>query len=389
MHLPSLPRRRHAALLLQLALTSPILLLQGCDNIPSTIKIGVAQPLSGDLAPLGQDMLNGVFLAVEELNKEGFRINGKPVTIEVVAEDDHANAESGKVAAKSLVDAGVVAVIGHLNSSVSIAAAPIYAEKHIAELAISTNPKFTQLGFDTTFRLVANDTLQATAMGGFATTQFNATQYAVVDDGTLYGKELAAGAAAQLKKAKKNIVFQLTLDDKTTQFDELASKLKTEKIEVLLTTLSDFQVVALIDALKKVNYTQIRLLGGDTVKTPETLTRFGILEGLYVSSPLVSAQEFKSSGNLFLSKYKAKFKTEPVYGGHYSYDAMYVLAAAIRRSESASPEKITATLHKIGGYAPVTGSMRWNDKGELDYAPVAIFRAYNTAWEQIIRSSAW
>lgn len=376
-------------MLLSLALTTPTLLLQGCDNIPSTIKIGVAQPLSGNLAPLGQDMLNGVLLAAEELNKEGFKIKGKPVTIEIVPVDDHANAEKGIEAAKSLVDSGVVAVIGHLNSGVSIAAAPIYAEKHIAQLAISTNPKFTQLGFDTTFRLVANDNLQATAMGSFAVSQFNATQYAVVDDGTPYGKDLAAGAAAELKKAKKTVALQLTLDDKTIKFDELANQLKAGKIDVLVTTLSDFQVVALIDALKKVDYTQIRMLGSDTDKTPETLTRFGVLEGLYASSPVLSTPEFKASGNVFLSKFQAKFKTEPVYGAHYSYDAMYILAAAIRRSESASPEKITATLHKIDAYAPVTGSMQWDAKGELRYATVAIYKAKGSGWEQLVRSSSW
>lgn len=85
----NLPRRSALGLMAVGAIASASL-LTACDSTPSTIKIGVAQPLTGNLAALGQDLLNGVNLAVEELNKEGVRINGKAVTFEVVAVDDRA-----------------------------------------------------------------------------------------------------------------------------------------------------------------------------------------------------------------------------------------------------------------------------------------------------------
>lgn len=383
----TLPRRGALGLLALGAIASAIL-LPGCDSTPSVIKIGVAQPLTGNLAALGQDLLNGVNLAVEELNKEGFKINGKSVTFEVVAVDDRANAETGKEVAKQLVDAGVVAVIGHLNSGVSIAAAPIYAEKHIAQMAISTNPKFTALGLDTTFRLVANDTLQAKAIGSFSASQFKATKYALLDDGTPYGKDLAAGAAVQLKNAKKEIVLQQSFDDKTTKFDELAAKLKADKIEVIVSTLNDFQIIALIDALKKVNYTEVYLLGGDTIKTTLMLKGAGVLKGLYATSPILEPREF-TAGAVFLDKYRAKYKVEPAYAGHYTYDAMHVLAGAIRRGESAKPEKIVQTLRKIDGYAPATGSMKWDDVGEQRYGVIGVYSARGSTWESQVRSDSW
>jgi branched-chain amino acid transport system substrate-binding protein len=149
------------------------LTLAGCNRMPDTLKIGVAQPLTGGLAGLGKDLVNGVQLAVDELNKQGFKVNGKAVTLEVVAMDDKANADEGKKVAQALVDAGIVAVVGHLNSGVSIAAAPIYAEKGIAQLAISSNPKFNQLGHATALRLIANDDLQARALGSFAAGQIH------------------------------------------------------------------------------------------------------------------------------------------------------------------------------------------------------------------------
>lgn len=383
----NLPRRSALGLMAVGAIASASL-LTACDSTPSTIKIGVAQPLTGNLAALGQDLLNGVNLAVEELNKEGVRINGKAVTFEVVAVDDRANADTGKEVAKQLVDAGVVAVIGHLNSGVSIAAAPIYAEKNIAQMAISTNPKYTALGHPTTFRLVANDTLQAKAIGSFSASQFKSTKYALLDDGTPYGKDLAAGAAVQLKNAKKEIVLQQSFDDKTTKFDELAGKLKAGNVEVIVSTLNDFQIIALIDALKKVSYTDVYMLGGDTIKTTLMLKGAGVLKGLYATSPILEAREF-TAGAAFLDKYRAKYKIEPAYAGHYTYDAMHVLAGAMRRAESANPKKIVETLRKIDGYAPATGSMKWDEVGEQRYGVIGVYSARGSTWESQVRSDSW
>lgn len=380
--------RRSAVRLLALSAVLSSALLQGCDSVPSVIKIGVAQPLTGNLSALGQDLLNGVNLAVEELNKEGYRVKGKTVTFEVVAVDDRANADTGKEVAQQLVDAGVVAVIGHLNSGVSIAAAPIYAEKGIAQLAISTNPKYTQLGLDTTFRLVANDTLQAKAIGSYSASQFSGTKFALLDDGTPYGKDLAAGAGAQLKAAKKEVVLQQSFDDKTTKFEEVAAKIKETGVEVVVSTLNDFQIVALLDALKAISYTNIKVLGGDTIKTTLMLKGAGVASGLFATSPILEAREF-TAGSAFLDKYRAKYKIDPAYAGHYTYDAMYVLAAAIRRAESAKPKDITATLKKIDGYAPVTGSMKWDAQGEQRYGVIGVYSANGGLWESQMRSDNW
>ena len=165
---------------------------------------------------MGKDLTNGVQLAVNELNKEGFKLNGKLVTLELVIMDDKANAEEGVKVAKQLVDAGVIAVVGHLNSGVSIPAAPIYAAKGIAQLAISSNPKFTQLGHVTALRLVANDELQARAVGSFADDQISGTKFAVIDDGTPYGKGLADAAAEKSKPRNQlRCARALTIKPKT------------------------------------------------------------------------------------------------------------------------------------------------------------------------------
>lgn len=363
-------------------------LLTGCSNIPDSIKIGVAQPLSGPLSALGKDLLNGVQLAVNELNKANFSIDGKRVTLEVMSVDDKADAATGKAVAQQLVDAGVVAVIGHLNSGVSIEAAPIYAAAGIAQIAISTNPKFTQLGHETTFRMVANDNLQARAIGSFASSQFGEVRFAALDDGTPYGKGLTDGAVEQLKAEKREVVLRQSFDDKTVAFDELAAKIKAEKVGVIVSTLNDFQAVALIAALAKIDYTNVRLLGGDLIKTTDMVKAAGQIQGIFATSPVLEAKEFVA-GRPFLERYLEAFKVPPAYGGHYSYDSTYVLTAAMQAAKSVKPKDVTAALRRINGYAPVTGSMKWDEKGEQRYAAVGVYELRRGSWELRMRSDRW
>lgn len=356
--------------------------------MPDTLRIGVAQPLSGGIAALGQDLLNGATLAAKELNAAGYSVEGKRVTLEIVPVDDKGDVATGKLVAQQLVDAGVVAVIGHLNSGVSIEAAPIYAAKGIAEIAISTNPRYTALGFPTTFRMVANDNLQAAALAAFASEQLGGKRFAALDDSTAYGKDLTAGAVKRLEEAKREVVLKQSFDDKTVAFDELAAKIKAEKVDVIISTLSDFQALALVKALVKINYTTVRLLGGDTLKTTDMEKADGTIDGVYATSPVLEAKEFVA-GPAFLQRFIAAFGAPPTYGAHYAYDSMFVLSSAIQKAKSAEPAAITKSLHDINGYAPVTGTMKWNDKGEQQYAAVGVYQLRRGNWELRMRSDRW
>ena len=93
--------------------------------------------------------------------RQGVEIGGKKVKFELVAEDDEANPTKATTVAQKLVDAKVAAVVGHFNSGASIPASKIYSDAGIPQISpSSTNPKYTQQGFKTTFRVVANDDQQ-------------------------------------------------------------------------------------------------------------------------------------------------------------------------------------------------------------------------------------
>ena len=168
----------------------------------------------------------------------------------------------------------------------------------------------------------------------------------------------------------------------------MADKLKEGRVDVLVSTLNDFQVLALLDSLKKIDYTTFSILGVDTIKTTLMLKGAGIVSGIYATSPIIEPSEFVA-GKAFLDKYRAAFKIEPAYAGHYTYDAMYAVAAAIKRAESAKPAEITATLRKLDAYAPVTGSLKFDDKGDQRYGTISVYSLKAGKWKSQLRSDIW
>jgi ABC-type branched-subunit amino acid transport system substrate-binding protein len=242
------------------------LLAAGCSRIPDTVRIGVAQPLSGPQGPRGNDMKNGVQLAVDELNAKGFQIDGHPVRLEVVAVDDQSDAVAGRAAARLLVDADVIAVVGHLDSAVSIAAAPVYAEAGIPQLAIATQPGYTQQNLPTTFRLVASATQESKALGSFAATQIAGRRFAVVDDGLPYGRGLADQAANEIRRSGKPVAVRTSLPD-GGDCAALLAQLKAAQVDVLVATLADGQLAGLIPHLVQAGLGGLQIVGSDTTKT--------------------------------------------------------------------------------------------------------------------------
>ncbi|TMH33036.1 MAG: branched-chain amino acid ABC transporter substrate-binding protein [Betaproteobacteria bacterium] len=363
--------------------------LAGCDQAPSVNKIGVAQPLSGSIGAQGQDMLNGAQLAVDEINAGGgVRSGSARARLEIVSADDKADAEAGKVAAQRLVEADVLVALANLNSGVSIAAAPIYAQANIPQLAISTKPSYTQLQLATTLRLVANDDLQSRAIGSFAAQLPGAERFAVIDDATPYGKGLADAVAADVARAGKKVPLRLSLDNSRIDFTPQMAELRDTSSDVIVAILSDFQVEALVQQLAKAGLQRMRIVGGDTLKTDKLLHSAGVVQAIFATSPILEAREFPN-GPAFLEKFRKRFNGEPVYGAHYAYDAVHLVADAITRNGSVDRAHLLQRLKTFDGAAPVTGSMRFRDDGEQRYGAIAVYELRAGKWLPLMRSDRW
>ena len=362
--------------------------LTGCNRTPSTIKIGVAQPLSGNIAAMGQDLLHGVTMGVDEINAQGgLRIGRHKVHLEVVSADDRSDAGGAKKTAQQLVDAGVVAAVADLNSGVSMAAAPVYAAAGVPQLAISTHPDYTRLGYPTTLRLVANDDQQSRAMAEFAL-QLGAKQYAVVDDGTPFGKNLADAVSRLIERGGKPVAVRRSLDDRTVSFEPLVAEMRERHVDVTLTTLADFQAQALMKQMASHGLSDMQLIGADNMKTTRLLGDGKLIRHVFATTPIVDAREFPR-GPLFLANFRARFGAEPVYGAHYAYDAVYLVADAIERQGSVDRIDLLKELKHLDSYGRVTGSMRFEPDGEQRYGMVAVYQLDKGAWALRMRSDQW
>jgi branched-chain amino acid transport system substrate-binding protein len=156
------------------------------------VKIGHVGPVSGAQAHYGKDNENGARMAVEDLNAKGVTIGGKKVKLELVAEDDAADPKQGTAAAQKLCDAKVSGVVGHLNSGTTIPASTVYNNCGIPHISPSaTNPKLTQQGYKTTFRLLANDNALGAGLALHAAENLKLKKIAIIDDRTAYGQGVA------------------------------------------------------------------------------------------------------------------------------------------------------------------------------------------------------
>jgi branched-chain amino acid transport system substrate-binding protein len=199
-----------------------------------TVKIAHAGPLTGSIAHLGKDDENGVHLAIDQLNAQKVTIDGKPVTFEMMSEDDQADPKVGTTVAQKLVDAKVAAVIGHLNSGVSIPASEIYSKAGIPMISGSaTNPALTERGLKTVFRTVGRDDQQGPAIAQYVASELKAKKVAIVDDKTAYGEGIANEVEKTLKGAKVSIVGRERTTDKETDFKAILTKIKAKNPDVV------------------------------------------------------------------------------------------------------------------------------------------------------------
>ncbi|HEY3634155.1 MAG TPA: branched-chain amino acid ABC transporter substrate-binding protein [Caldimonas sp.] len=370
------------------AATLLCLLATACGpRIPATIEIGVAQPLSGPSAARGQDLVNGATLAAADLNASGYKIAGKPVRFEIVPMDDKADKEEAKKVAQALVDRKVAAVIGHLSSDITEVVIPIYSSGNVPQLFTSSAAELTKLGKGNAFRLIANDELQARAIASYAGEMLKAAKVAVLYEDTAFGAPLAQDMTAALAKMNKKVDISEAVDNKTTNFAAFVAKLKAARPDVLVAMLRDNQLLPLFEQMNAAGLGEVPVIASSVAKTQKVLNSTTV-KTLFLTSSFAEASEF-TGGREFAAKFRAAYHSEPVWGAHYAYDAVFVLADTMRRVESIDPAALRAKLAVIDAIAPVTTTMRFNAEGEQRYGAISVYQKVDAKWEPLMRTDRW
>jgi branched-chain amino acid transport system substrate-binding protein len=352
----------------------------------TTIKIGHVAPLTGGIAHLGKDNENGARLAVDEINAAGgVKAGDKTFKLELLAEDDKADPKEGTLAAQKIVDGGAVAVVGHLNSGTSIPASKIYSDASVAQISPSaTNPKLTEQGFKTTFRVVANDNQQGGVLANFAAGEMKAKTIAIVDDRTAYGQGLADVVEKVAKEKGVKVVAREFTNDKATDFNAILTKIRAAKPDVVMYGGMDATAGPMAKQMKQLGI-KAPMLAGDGVCSPEFIKLAGDAANILTCSMAGEAVEKLPKGADFVAKYKAKFNQDVQIYSPYSYDAVYVIAEAIKAAGSAERAAITAAIPKTN-YGGVTGQITFDEKGDIKGGAISMFRVKEGKLEYISTS---
>jgi len=355
---------------LALACIAAAVALAGCSKQSSDIKIGHVGPITGGIAHLGKDNENGARLAIEQANEAKIKLGGKEVKFVLLAEDDQADPKVGTTVAQKLVDAKVAGVVGHLNSGTSIPASPLYNGAGIPVISGSaTNPKLTEQGFKTQFRVVGRDDQQGPAIASYLANNNKPKTVAVIDDATAYGEGIANEVEKTLKAASIAVLPREKGTDKTTDWKAVLTKLKGRNPDAIFYGGMDATGGPLMKQGRELGITAAFAFG-DGACTEEMAKLAGLAaEGLLCSQAGLPPQ---AADKKFLDAYKKKFNVDPILYAPFTYDAANLLIAAMKKADSADPAKYLPELAKIT-YKGATGEISFDGKGDRRDAEMTIF----------------
>jgi branched-chain amino acid transport system substrate-binding protein len=350
----------------------------GAAFAQTVVKIGHVGPISGPSAHLGKDNENGAKMAIDELNTKGVKIGGKTVKFELLTEDDAGDPKQGTTVAQKLVDAKVNGIIGHLNSGTTIPASKIYFEAGIPQISPSaTNPKYTKQGFNTAFRVVANDGQLGGTLGRYAVQVSEAKRIAVIDDRTAYGQgvadEFVKGVKSK-KNAKVEVVSTQFTNDKATDFNAILTSIKSKNPDMIFFGGMDAVAGPMLKQMKALGITA-KFMGGDGLCTTDLpkLAGDGLADGQVVCAEAGGVEDSGKQGLVkFKAAYQKKFGVDVKIYAPYVYDAVMVMVDAMKKADSSDPAKYLPFLAKTN-YKGVTGNIAFDKFGDVKDGTLTLY----------------
>lgn len=358
------------------------LLLAACAGNDEPIMLGVAGPMQ---ASNGLSLKQAAEMAVDEINTAG-GIGGRKLRLDV--RDDEKNESKGIVVARDLrANPAVVAVIGHVNSSVSVKAAPIYnmpagendsvpGDPVVAISPASSAPALTGAG-PWTFRVTPTDLEFSPALAAWAHGKLGSRKAAVLYANDEYGQGVTSTFEAAFRKEGGQIVstdpyLPETLENPASLDPYLVRAIRRGADALVIGGQADAGVL-IIQAARRLGY-QGPILGSDGLTGVKDAR--GVGEGVFVSSAFLPDRDSEKA-RTFVANFRKRYNSAPDHRAAQTYDIVYMLAAAIREG-GADREAIRAYLEYLGrdggaaAYEGVSGIIRFNEHGDVVKKPVVI-----------------
>lgn len=322
------------------------------------IKIGANFELTGGQATFGQSSLNGAKLAIKEINAAG-GILGKQITI-IAADNKSEPSESTNAITKLITQDKVVAVLGAVTSSDTMAASPVAHANKVPFISnSSTNPKVTVEDGkvkEYAFRACFIDPFQGTVMSNFALKSLKAKTAAIyIDQSSDYAKGLAQFFEEGFVKAGGKIVSKEAYLQKDKDFKATLTKMKASNPDVIFVPGYYEEVGLVVKQARELGYAG-PMIGGDGWDSPKLVEIAGkeALKNTFFSNHY-AADDKDPRVVKFVETYKKEYGQVPDALAALAYDSAMMLADAIKRANSIEPTKIKDALAQTKNLQVVSG----------------------------------
>lgn len=343
------------------------------------IKIGHIGPTSGPQAHFGKDDENGVRMAIEDLNAKGMEIGGKKVKFVLVAEDDVADPKQGTAASQKLCDDKVAGAVAFVNSGVAIPSSKVFQDCGIPMITgAATNPDLTKPGWNTTYRVIANDNALGAALASYAAKNLKLKNVAVIDDRTAYGQGLANVFKKDAAKHGIKIVANEFTNDKATDFMAILTSIKAKKPDAIFYGGMYGQAGPMLRQMAQLGMNDVKMFGGDGICVTELAK---VAAGAKPLENVVCADGGASiakmpGGTEWKKRYDAKYPGQFQVYSPYFYDGTMLLADAMKRANSWDPKVYIPFLQK-SDYSGVTSKIQFEKNGEMKNPSYTLSRYVN------------
>ncbi len=351
-------------------LATAILIVAGCSrNTP--IRIGLAGPFSEDRAT---SMRQAAELAVREINGRG-GVDGR--TIELVVMDDSADADIALQVARQLYDTrNLVAVVGHLTSGTTLAAAPIYGGGSNPVVQISpsaSSPLLSEAG-PYTFRVCPSDLVHGTRLAEWARARLGAERAAIVYENSDYGRGVRGAFSSSFQELGGVVVSEDPYIEDLPSFAPFLQRIRQRGgADVLFLAGAQAggrRVAATMDTVGL----GTPVMGGDGLVGIEDAD---VAEGILISTAYLADRAGARNAE-FVRAYRTAYRNRlPDHRGAGAYDAIHLLGEALE-AVGADRERIREYLARVGsGIEPfqgVTGRIAFDERGDVPDKDVVIGR---------------
>lgn len=334
------------------------------------ILIGEFGSFTGSEATFGISTSRGIKLAFDEQNKAG-GVKGK--TLKLISLDDQGKAEEAAAVVTRLITQNqVLAVLGEVASSRTLAAAPIAQQNKVPLITpSSTNPKVTEVG-DYVFRVCFIDPFQGTVMARFAAENLKAKKVAILRD---VKSDYSVGLADYFAKKFKELGGEIVLDQ-SYQAGEMDFKAQLTQIRSLspdaIFIPGYYTEVGLIARQARQLGIKAPLLGGDGWDSAK-LSEIGgeAINGSYFSNHYTTESTDPVVLD-FIKRYKEVYKEVPDGLAAMGYDAANVLIAALETAPELKADMIRDAIAQTKDFKGVTGKITLDENRNATKSAVVV-----------------